>query len=208
MSQSGERPEEGRGDLTGMAHEPLTQGEVLLEGFLALDTPEGFRSELIETDIVVTPPPDGEHEKYISRIVRQVIRSSRTEMDFSANKGLTLTPRSGGVGPKNHVVPDVTFAPLERDLFGGADPWMPCDGVAMVLEVTSTKARPDREVKRRCYARGAIPLYLLVDREVSSITLFSDPEKDDYRELCTRPFGKPLALPAPFAFDLETADFL
>lgn len=192
--------------MTAMAHEPLTQEEVLLEGFLALDTPEGFRSELIEGDIVVTPPPDGEHEKYISRIVRQVIKSSRTEMDFSGNKGLRMG--SGGACPKNHVVPDVTFAPLARDLFGGADSWMPCDGVAMVLEVTSTKARPDREAKRHCYARGAIPLYLLVDREVSSITLFSDPEKDNYRELCTRPFGKPLTLPAPFAFDLDTADFL
>lgn len=48
--------------MTAMAHEPLTQEEVLLEGFLALDTPEGFRSELIEGDIVVTPPPDGEHD--------------------------------------------------------------------------------------------------------------------------------------------------
>lgn len=37
--------------MTAMAHEPhesLTQADVLLEGFLALDTPEGFRAELIE----------------------------------------------------------------------------------------------------------------------------------------------------------------
>ncbi|MGW3120946.1 Uma2 family endonuclease [Streptomyces sp. NPDC001107] len=192
--------------MTASAHEPLTQEEVLLEGFLALDTPEGFRGELIEGEIVVTPPPDGEHEKYISRIVRQVIKRSSTEMDFSGNKGLRL--RSGEACPKNHVVPDVTFAPLERDLFGGADSWMPCNGVAMVLEVTSTKPKADREAKRRCYARGGIPLYLLVDRDAASVTLFSDPEKDDYRGLCTRPFGKPLTLPAPFAFDLETTDFL
>ena len=192
--------------MTAMAHEPLTQEQVLLEGFLALDTPEGFRAELIEGEIVVTPPPDGEHEKYISRIVRQVIKRSVTEMDFSGNKGLRL--RSGEACPKNHVVPDVTLAPLERDIFGGADSWMPCDGVAMVLEVTSTKPKADREAKRRCYARGGIPLYLLVDRDAASVTLFSDPEKDDYRELCTRPFGKPLTLPAPFSFDLETTDFL
>jgi Uma2 family endonuclease len=205
MSESGERQKEGR-DMTAMAHEPLTQEEVLLEGFLALDTPEGFRAELIEGQIVVTPPPDGEHEKYISRIVRQVIRQSRTDMDFSGNKGLRL--RSGGGCPKDHVVPDVPFAPIELDLFGNASSWMPCDGVAMVLEVTSTKPKADREAKRRCYARAGIPLYLLVDRDAASVTLFSDPEKDEYRELCTRPFGKPLALPEPFAFDLETADFL
>ncbi|MFD5268582.1 Uma2 family endonuclease [Streptomyces sp. NPDC058335] len=189
-----------------MAHQPLTQEEVLLEGFLALDTPEGFRAELVEGEIVVTPPPDGDHEKYISRIVRQVIKRSGTDMDVSGNKGLKL--RSGGACPKNHVVPDATFAALDLDLFGNAGPWMPCDGVAMVLEVTSTKPTADREAKRRCYARGGIPRYLLVDRDTSQVTLFSDPMHDDYREHTTLPFGKPLTLPEPFAFDLETADFL
>ncbi|MEV6589440.1 Uma2 family endonuclease [Streptomyces acidicola] len=192
--------------MTAMAHEPLTQEEVLLEGFLALDTPEGFRAELIEGEIVVTPPPDGEHEHYISRTARQVIRRSQADMDFSGNKGLKL--KSGEACPKNHVIPDITFAPLKLDLFRSAGAWMPCDGVAMVLEVTSTKPKADREAKRRCYARGGIPLYLLVDREASSVTLFSDPEKDDYRQHCTLPFGKPITLPEPFAFDLETSDFL
>ncbi|MER5575670.1 Uma2 family endonuclease [Streptomyces massasporeus] len=192
--------------MTAMAHKPLSQEDVLLEGFLALDTPEGFRAELIEGEIVVTPPPDGDHEKYISRIVRQVIRRSRTDMDFSGNKGLKL--RSGGACPKNHLVPDVTFGPVERDLFAGADPWMPCDGVAMVMEVTSSKPQADREAKRRCYARADIPLYLLVDRDTAQVTVFSEPKGDDYREHCARPFGKPIALPEPFAFDLDTADLV
>jgi Uma2 family endonuclease len=189
-----------------MAHEPLTQAEVLLEGFLALDTPEGFRAELIEGEIVVTPPPDGDHEDYIELIVNQVYRRSRTDMQFSGNKGLKL--KSGGGCPKDHVIPDGTFAPRSLRLYRGADPWMPCDGVAMVVEVTSTRPKADREAKRRCYARGGIPLHLLVDREASSTTLFSDPENDDYRQLCTLPFGKPLTLPEPLAFDLDTTDFL
>ncbi|MBA4864802.1 Uma2 family endonuclease [Streptomyces sp. PSKA54] len=192
--------------MTAVAHEPITPAEGLLEIFLSLDTPEGFRAELIEGEIVVTPPPDGDHEDYIGLIVSQVIRRSTADMQFSGNKGLKL--RSGGGCPKDHVIPDGTFAPAERRLYRGADSWMPCDGVAMVLEVTSTKPRIDREAKRRCYARGGIPLYLLVDREASSITLFSDPEKDDYRQHCTLPFGKPLALPEPFTFELDTTDFL
>ncbi|AVH61477.1 MULTISPECIES: Uma2 family endonuclease [Streptomyces] len=189
-----------------MAHEPLTQEEVLLEGFLALDTPEGFRAELIEGEIVVTPPPDGDHEDYINRMMKQVIRRSKTDMDFSGNKGLKLA--SGGGCPRDHAIPDGTFAPAELRLYRGADSWMPCAGVAMVLEVTSTRPRADREAKRRCYARGGIPLYLLVDRETAQITLFSAPEGDDYRQHCTLPFGKPLTLPEPFAIELDTTDFL
>ncbi len=191
--------------MTAMAHEPLTQAEVLLEGFLAMDTPEGFRAELIEGEIVVTPPPDGDHEDYIGLIVDQVARRARTRMQFSGNKGLKL--RSGGGCPKNHAVPDGTFAPLDLRLFRGAAPWMPCEGIALVVEVTSTKPQADREAKRRCYARGGIPLYLLIDRDAGSVTLFSDPEDADYRQHLTIPYGKPLPLPEPFAFDLETGDF-
>jgi Uma2 family endonuclease len=192
--------------MTAMAHEPLTQEEVLLEGFLALDTPEGFRAELIEGEIVVTPPPDGDHEDYIELVLAQVYEKSRSRMQFSGHKGLKL--QSGGGCPKDHVIPDGTFAPRTLRLYRGKGSWMPCDGVAMVLEVTSSKPNADREAKRRCYARGGIPLYLLVDREASSVTLFMDPDKDDYREHCTRPFGKPVTLPEPFSFELDTADFL
>lgn len=85
---------------------------------------------------------------------------------------------------------------------------MPGEGIAMVIEVTGTKPETDRETKPRCYARGGIPLYFLVDREASAITLFSDPQKNEYHERCTRPLGKILSLPAPFSFDLDTADFL
>ncbi|MGW1542659.1 Uma2 family endonuclease [Streptomyces sp. NPDC002309] len=191
--------------MTAMAHEPMTQEEVLLEGFLALDTPEGFRAELIEGEIVVTPPPDGDHEDYIGLIVEQVLLHARIRMQFAGTKGLVL---SGDGSLTDRVIPDATFAPRELRLFRGADSWMPCEGVAMVLEVTSTKPKADRETKRRCYARGGIPLYLLVDRDGSAITLFSTPERGDYREHLTRPLGKPLPLPAPFAFELETVDFL
>lgn len=188
-----------------MTHESLSQAEVLLEGFLALDTPEGFRAELIEGEIVVTPPPDGDHEDYIGQIVNQVARKSATDMLFSGNKGLKV-PR-GGLCPKNHVIPDGTWTPRERRLFRGAESWMPCDGVAMVVEVTSAKPDGDRTAKRHCYAMGGIPLYLLVDREKSSVTLFSDPDQDEYGQSDTRPFGKEVHLPAPFSFDLDTSDF-
>ncbi|CAM5376761.1 hypothetical protein GCM10010329_14680 [Streptomyces spiroverticillatus] len=191
--------------MTAMPQELLTQADVLLEGFLALETPEGFRAELIEGEIVVTPPPDGDHEDYIGLIVEQVILHSRTKMQFSGNKGLKLP--SDGTLPDEHVIPDLTFAPRELRLYRGAEWWMPSDRVAMVAEVTSGRPRTDRETKRIAYARAGIPLYLLIDRGKSSVTLFSDPKGNDYLQIDTRPFGKPLPLPAPFSFDLGTADF-
>lgn len=191
--------------MGAMAQHPITQ-KLLLEWIVDLDSPEGLRAELVEGEVVVTPVPDGHHEHCIGQVVDQMNRRSRADMQFSANKGLKLKSAEGH--PQDHLIPDGTFAPEELRLYRGAEPWMPCEGLAMVLEVTSSKPQTDREVKRRCYARGGIPLYLLVDRETSWTKLFSDPERGDYQELHAVAFGKPLALPEPFSFDLDTADFL
>ncbi|MBO8193518.1 Uma2 family endonuclease [Streptomyces oryzae] len=188
-----------------MAHEPLSREQQLLESFLALDTPRGYRAELIEGEIVVTPPPDGDHEDYIGLLVDQVGAKSQTRMQFAGTRGLTVPSSSGG--PDIHLIPDGTWAPLQRRLYRGTGSWMPCDGVSMVAEVTSTRADRDRDVKRRSYARGGIPLYLLVDRQRGSVTLFSEPGDDDYQQVVTMPFGKEIALPAPFSMTLETTDF-
>ncbi|EME99602.1 hypothetical protein H340_15476 [Streptomyces mobaraensis NBRC 13819 = DSM 40847] len=184
----------------------MTPEETLLDYFLTLETPEGFRAEFIEGEIVVSPAPDGDHEHVFSRLVRQILRRSATDMDVSGNKGLKL-PR-GGLCPKNYAVPDATFASHRLNLYRGAPTWMDPDGVALVAEVTSTRSEHDRTAKRHCYARAGIPLFLLVDRDESTVTLFAEPTREDYAEIHSVPFGKSLPLPAPFDFDLDTTDFL
>jgi Uma2 family endonuclease len=192
-----------------MVHEPLSDGEedALLEGFLALDTPEGFRAELIDGEIVVTPPPLGDHELCIGKIIRQVIRYSATELECSGNKGLKV-PGPGGA-PDNHVIPDITFVSVEAAPFRGAASWMPAenDAIIMVVEVTSSRATQDRKSKRTGYARAGIPLYLLVDREEEAVTLFSGTDGEDYRHTDQAPFGKSLPLPEPIGIELDTSGF-
>jgi Uma2 family endonuclease len=183
-----------------MTREPDASVDFLLRDFLALDTPEGYRAELIDGEIVVTPPPDGTHEGIIGRVAKQIVRQSSVDMDFSGNKGLVL--------PKGeYVIPDLTFAPAELGLFFDAPSWMPSANVAMVVEVTSSRPDTDREAKRHAYAQAEIPLYLLADRQLKRITLFSDPQGDDYAGIASVPFGSSLTLPKPFDFELDTAEF-
>lgn len=190
---------------TVITYDPLSE-QLLLDWFVTLDTPYGFRAELIEGELVLTPPPDGSHEHCLSEIARQMYTRSRTGMACSGNKGLALAAAESC--PRDHMIPDGTLAPAALRPFRGAGPWMPCAGIAMVTDVTGAAPETDRRTRPRCYARGGIPFYLLVDREASSITLFSDADRDGYRERCTRPLGRSLPLPAPFAFDLDTAGFL
>lgn len=39
------------------------------------------------------------------------------------------------------------------------------------------------------------------------MTLFSEPEDDDYHKVVWVPIGKPLELPEPFEFELDTSEF-
>ena len=189
--------------MTVMTREPEAPDVSTLEYFLSLDTPEGYRAELIDGEIVVTPPPNGNHEHCISRIVEQVFARSSVRMDFAGHKGLIIPGDTG----EGRFIPDLTFAPRDQHLFRDAPPWMPPRGVAMVVEVTSSSPDHDRFGKRHGYASAKIPLYLLVDRKKAQVTLFSDPVRNDYITQSRVPFGGSAKLPPPFSFTLETEDF-
>ncbi|MFG2695692.1 Uma2 family endonuclease [Kitasatospora sp. NPDC048407] len=167
----------------------------LVADFLAMETPEGYRAELVAGEIVVSPPQDGGHDTVISRVLRQVFRSGG---DFDA--GL----RKGLIVPGGYYIPDATFT--ERNAMNGQPPWWVPSGVVLVLEVTSRLPLRERAIKRLGYAAAGIPLYLLVDRSVDEVVLHSIPAHGDYATTGTVPVGASLPLPEPFGFELDTAE--
>jgi Uma2 family endonuclease len=200
------RREEGA-DMLTMTREPDAPVESLLKDFLALDaqTPEGYRAELLDGAITVTPPPDGNHEDNIAEIMEQILAKSHVPMRCSGYKGLIVS--SHGTADEGRVIPDLTCAPRELKLFRNAPPWMEVAGVAMVVEVTSSQPNRDREAKRHAYASARIPLYLLADRQKHTVTLFTQPTRDDYVGRFVVPLGDKLDLPEPFSFALDTSGF-
>jgi len=188
-----------------MTRDPGTPAEFLLADFLAFDPPEGYRAELIDGEIVVTPPPDGNHQLDIWWVLDQIRRSSSTRMQDSGNSGLIVPSQE--IPGAGRVIPDAVVAPAELDVFRNAPSYMLPDGIELVLEVTSSRPDLDRNARRRAYARAGIPLYLLVDREHRRVTLYSAPAHGDYSRTCTAVFGDKLELPKPFDFALDTASF-
>ncbi|MFF2745220.1 Uma2 family endonuclease [Kitasatospora sp. NPDC058048] len=168
----------------------------LLQAFLELDTPLGSKAEFIEGEIVVTPPPDGAHETAFSLLAKQFFRKAAIDLDLSGNKGLII-------GPKSRFIPDGTVSPVGH--FENADSWAPAEGVLLVFEITSINPHKDREPKRKGFASAGIPCYLLIDRDDGVVTLFTNPQGGDYATQTRIEFGKPIDLPAPFSFTLDTA---
>lgn len=165
--------------------------------------PPGWRAELIEGEIYVTPPANGEHEEVLAKINRQIIRQVPDDSLLNYfGVGLNV-PGSSDTG---HVVPDLVIAP--DGTFDDQEQWHDPTGVLLVAEVTSEgTADRDRHKKIHGYARAGIPVYLLIDREKAEVTVHSEPSGDVYTQNPKYKIGRTVTLPAPLGFELDTSIF-
>jgi len=165
--------------------------------------PEGWRVELVEGEICVSPPNDGEHAEIVSELSGLVI-DRRDDPTLRTYTGIGLM--IPGVSGTGRVLPDLTVAP--KNSFDNEDVWQHPSAVLLVAEVTSTStAARDRDKKILGYARAGIPLYLLIDREEGEVLVCSEPSGGDYAKSLKHKLGLPVPLPAPLGFELDTADF-
>ncbi|MFG2901446.1 Uma2 family endonuclease [Streptomyces zaomyceticus] len=165
--------------------------------------PKGWRVELIEGEINVVPPANGEHEEIVTEVVEQVIaRRVDRELRNFTGIGLSLPGATDTV----RVIPDLVIAP--KGSFDDQREWHAPDPVLLVTEVTSTStAGRDRVEKSRAYARAGIPVYLLIDREAGEAVVCSGPSGDDFGHKSIHKLGTQVPLPAPLGFTLDTAEF-
>ncbi|MDX3645006.1 Uma2 family endonuclease [Streptomyces sp. MB09-02B] len=183
-------------DHTGASVEQVFQ-------LFSATAPRGWRVELIEGEICVTPPANGEHEEIVSELTEQVI-DRRRDRSLRNYTGIGLDVPGGSM--TGHVVPDLAVAP--KGTFDDEQEWHDPSAVLLVAEVTSTSTGDrDRETKILGYARAGIPVYLLIDREEAEVTVFSEPSGDRYAKTVKCKLGMVVPLPDPLGFELDTAEF-
>ncbi|MEV0030275.1 Uma2 family endonuclease [Nocardia sp. NPDC050793] len=183
----------------------IQDADVSLAEFEVLEraSSEEVSIELINGRIYVVPVPDGEHDEFAAEIRNQILRGS-TGLEFFHERGLRVPAyREGRARADGAVAP--------RGYFRAEPSWADPSGVLLILEITSGRDRDaeiDRVEKRDSYAQAMIPAYLLVDRHYGEVTVFWAPGEGRYTQQATAKFGAPLHLPAPFGFELDTAEFL
>jgi Uma2 family endonuclease len=161
-----------------------------------------FRLEFINGRIGDKGVPDGDHNE-ICMWLQGVCMQHRPEWGlYGSDQGLKVESYRNG-----RARPDGTLA--RRGNFAGQGEWASPEGVLMTVEVTSYDSdtdRRDRKEKPAAYAAAGIPVYLLIDRDACTVTVFSapDPGGAGYRDRHTVAFGEQLALPDPVGFELDT----
>jgi Uma2 family endonuclease len=160
---------------------------------------KGDRAQIVE-GVIEPVSPTWDHEAAADAI-RLQIASKVQELKCVSGSGNLDLP-----GSSNWYVPDI--AVVERSVAKGGGALLP-DRTLLIVEVTSeSNAETDRTVKRRRYAEYGAPLYLLVDRQERTCTLFSEPGELGYTRVeGPYPFGTPVHLPPPFGLTLDSTDF-
>lgn len=170
---------------------------------LSAAAPEGWRVELIEGEIHVVPPANGEHEEIVSELSDQVTQRRR-DGGLRSYTGLGLYVPDAS--PTGKVVPDLVIAP--KGSFGDDAEYHDPAPVMLVGEVTSrSTGRQDRGPKLRGYARAGIPCYLLIDREAGEVVVHSEPSDGAYTRSTEAKLSKSIELPEPLGFALDTGEF-
>lgn len=153
----------------------------------------GYRVEILEGALVVSPTPLAKHNGTIRRIMVQ-LESQLPEERIC----LQTTSIENDDDSEDYAIPDLLVLPSAVE---DADEWLfTADIVDLALEVVSKgNATTDTVAKVRTYAEWMIPIFLLVDPRKGEIVVYSDPRDGEYQGVHRLKFGDPVILPAPLA---------
>ncbi|WP_217546279.1 Uma2 family endonuclease [Streptomyces sp. GbtcB6] len=170
--------------------------EVLWQAWKAMELPEGYRAEIIEGAIEVSPTGRLTHAQITNRL--------RRALDKFLDGGKYACYQDGNViHDRKAWIPDVFVAPEDTEPCGDEDDMgVRADAVHLIVEVVSPGKRNqdrDRVRKRREYARAGIPVYVIIDDYDGqvAVTLFTGPRPDkaDWEDVHRVPYGTEVTVP-------------
>ncbi|MGK4583002.1 Uma2 family endonuclease [Kitasatospora sp. HPMI-4] len=192
--------------MTAMAQEPDLDfeveeeapdlDEVLWQAWKTLDLPEGYRAEIVEGFIEVSPTGRRGHARIANRL-RDALVLFLTGSGYAAYQDVNV------VFGRKVCIPDLFVAPEEIDDIPDAEGLgVVASGVSLVAEVVSPGAEAherDLERKRRTYARAGIRVYVIIDDfdGKGHVTVLSEPnpKKATYEAEVRMPYGTEVIVP-------------
>ncbi|MFJ4617546.1 Uma2 family endonuclease [Streptomyces sp. NPDC088812] len=161
-----------------------------------MELPEGYRAEIIEGALEVSPTGRYSHSQIIF-LLREALRDHLRRGDLAVRSGTNVIHEGSAWVPDLFVVARDPERYVTDDGLG-----LVAAGVRAVFEVTSPGKRSlerDRVKKRREYARAGIPVYVLIDDYdgQGAVTLLTGPRPDtaDWEDVHRVPYGTEVTVP-------------
>ncbi|MCX5199037.1 Uma2 family endonuclease [Streptomyces sp. NBC_00249] len=195
--------------MTALAHEtleatmskvttpPSDLDDVLWQAWKAMELPEGYRAEIVEGFIEVSPTGRYSHGRVANRL-RDALVVLLARSEFAAHQDMNVLHH------RKVWIPDVFIALRDAEEHVTEDGLgIDASAVQLIVEVVSPGSDSitrDRTRKRRAYARAGIAVYVLVDDYDAggTVTVLSspDPKKGVYDDEVRTPYGSAAVIPS------------
>ncbi|HEV2251807.1 MAG TPA: Uma2 family endonuclease [Streptosporangiaceae bacterium] len=160
-----------------------------------------------EGALLIMNPPGIEHRRIVRSIVQTVILAYHTgqaTVDWAVDENFQWEFADGS---RRFFIPDIVLIRPDAETLDEERA-----AIALIVEVTSPSSRDavfnDRTVKPVQYAKGGVPLYLLVDQELGKWILYGLAEGwQRYQIVAEGAYGETIPLPEPLGFVIPTAEW-
>ena len=142
------------------------------------------RIELIDGEIIAMAPVGSPHTGAVFALNRLLSQAAPSSVIVSVQNPIRL-------GDRNEPEPDLALLRDRPDGYRAPPPPSAAD-VLLIIEVSDTSLRYDREVKLPLYARHGVPEVWIVDLAADAVEVHRSPDGSTYTEVATRGRGEAL----------------
>ena len=165
------------------------------EGLLAPDA----RVELIEGEIIDMAPIGSPHGSIVDRLNHAFVHAVGRRAIVRVQGAVRLSER-------NEPQPDLALLKPRRDHYSKSHPG-PSETL-LLIEVSDTTLRYDRQIKCRYYARYDIPEVWIIDTRARKLHVFRGPTKGNYHDTTSTSRPGVMALAALPGVEVDLPDLL
>ena len=129
--------------------------------------------ELIHGEIIKMSPIGSKHANTVNKL-NEVLRN------FISKKVIISIQNPVVLDEINEPQPDISILMYREDFYGKILPTS--KDIYALIEVSGTSIAYDKEVKTNLYAKAGIPEYWIIDIENDQLEIYSNAEKDRYKD--------------------------
>ncbi|MDI3423863.1 Uma2 family endonuclease [Streptomyces luteolus] len=188
---------------------PAAPGRLTLldEANRLMERNPGYRVEIIEGQITMTPPPDAAHARALSRLRRPFVAAGLDGGETEVFEGIGLWLPTGA---EDFAIPDLSIVDADVDDHLVENNCYDPVCFRLVLEVTSSNYRADLRTKVAAYGDAKVPVYLIVDRKHQRLHTLTEPLASGYDNHQVYAPGQTVTLPESIGAEvtLDVAEIL
>jgi Uma2 family endonuclease len=163
---------------------------------------DGFRYEIVDGSLLVSPPPAKPHFRVTAGLHKVLVMSAPDDVVVGENAGIDMSEDRTTYRIPDIVVVRATSVLGDEAMFAAAD-------VVLAIEVLSPDSGGDDQVgKRYRYGKAGIPHYWIIDPKQRTLTVLRHNGAEGYDEVTVVRPGETWQTDEPFPLKLDPADFV